>query len=346
MQLRLVYCESGPTTHLTVKRQAFIDPNRVIADLQAYFRDFPDSADVLTLSSAGEPTLYEPLGELIRVIKRHFRSLPLVVLTNGSLLWDSRVREALLAADRVVPSLDAVTEAVFRSLNRPHPDLDLEVILEGLKAFRRDYRGQFHLEVMLVSGFNDYPDELKKMRPLIDLLHPDQVELNTVVRPPADPCCQGLSSAGMEAVRKFFPAGSTEIIGRFKGFRGMERDLNTNQRIIDMVRRRPCTVEEMAASLGVPLEDLQRTLSDLLRREEITRCVFEGFEYICIADCLPAEAMETESMLPTIVHTKGIPLHQGEDRQPTTARSARRTAKAVTESNPAASSARDGKMGK
>ncbi len=279
-----LYCESGPTTHLTVKRQTFFDPDRVIPDLLAHFRDFPASADVLTFSSAGEPTLYEPLGELIRMIKRHFQSLPLVVLTNGSLLWDSRVREALMAADRVVPSLDAVTEAVFRSLNRPHPSLDLSLILEGLKAFRKDYRGQFHLEVMLVSGFNDHPDELKKMRPLIDLMHPDQVELNTVVRPPADPCCRGLSAAEMEAVRQFFPAGSTELIGRYKGFRGMERDLNTDQRIMDMVLRRPCTVEEMASSLGVPLEELQATLADLLAREQIAHHVVDGLKYVCRKD--------------------------------------------------------------
>ena len=120
-----VYCESGPTTHLTVKRQAFVDPDQVIRDLLAYFQEYPDSADVLTFSSAGEPTLYEPLGELIREVKRHLRSLPLVVLTNGSLLWDAKVREALSAADRVVPSLDAVTKEVFQSLNRPHPSLDL-----------------------------------------------------------------------------------------------------------------------------------------------------------------------------------------------------------------------------
>ncbi len=189
-----------------------------------------------------------------------------------------------MPADRVVPSLDAVTEAVFRSLNRPHSSLDLEVILEGLKAFRKDYRGQFHLEVMLVSGFNDHPDELKKMRPLINLLQPDQVELNTVVRPPADPCCRGLSLAEMEAVREFFPSQRTQIIGRFKGFQGMERDLHINQRVLEMVQRRPCTVEEMAASLGVPPEDLQTTLADLLARGQIAHRVFDGLEYVCSKD--------------------------------------------------------------
>jgi wyosine [tRNA(Phe)-imidazoG37] synthetase (radical SAM superfamily) len=276
-----IYCESGPTTHLSVKRQAFITPDQVLQDLLGYFRDYPDSADVLTFSSAGEPTLYEPLGRLVREIKKHFPSLPLVVLTNGSLLWDSAVREAMLAADRVVPSLDAVTQKVFQRLNRPHPGLDLETMVEGLKAFRQDYRGQFHLEVMLVSGFNDHPEELIKMQPIIDCLRPDQVELNTVVRPPADPCCRGLLGPEMEAVREFFPAGRTEIIGRFKGFRGIERDANMDRRVLDMVRRRPCTVEEMADSLGVPLEELEQALTDLLEKNEITRHVFGGLEYVC-----------------------------------------------------------------
>ena len=279
-----IYCESGPTTHLTVKRQAFVEPERVIGDLLAYFDEYPVGADVLTFSSAGEPTLYEPLGQLIREIKQRFQFLPLVVLTNGSLLWEAKVRQALLLADRVVPSLDAVTEVVFQKLNRPHPSLDLSLILEGLKAFRQDYRGQFHLEIMLVSGLNDHPEELKKIRPIIDLLRPDRVELNTIVRPPADPDSRGLSAPEMEAIRSLFPDDRTEIIGHFKGLRGIERDLNIDRRVMDMVRRRPCTVEEMAASLGVPLEDLQRTLTDLTKQEQIVRHVFDGLEYICTKD--------------------------------------------------------------
>ena len=82
-----VYCESGVTTHLTVRREAFVDPGQVISDLEDYFRRYPQGADVLTFSSAGEPTLYEPLGELIASIKRRFPLLPLIVLTNGSVTF-------------------------------------------------------------------------------------------------------------------------------------------------------------------------------------------------------------------------------------------------------------------
>jgi len=276
-----VYCESGPTTHLTLKRQAFVPPEQVMRDLTAYFDEHPAGADVLTFSSAGEPTLYEPLGELIREIKRKFRALPLVVLTNGSLLWDTAVRQALVPADRVVPSLDAVTEAVFRDLNRPHPTLEPGQIIEGLKAFRRDYRGQFHLEVMLVAGLNDAPHELAAVRGVIELLHPDRVELNTVVRPPAAPGCRGLSSHEMEAVRELFPPDTTEIIGHFKGYHGLQSDPHLAERVLHLVRRRPCAVDEMAAALGVPLDALQHILQGLMARDRITRQVFDGLEYIC-----------------------------------------------------------------
>ncbi len=278
-----IYCESGPTTHLTVNRQAFVDPDQVIQDLLAYFREYPDSVDVLTFSSAGEPTLYEPMGYLVRGIKRHFPFLPLVLLTNGSLFWDSNVRKAVLDVDRVVPSLDAVSEQVFRSINRPHVSLDLTSIVEGLKALRKDYRGRFHLEVMLVAGVNDHPDELKKIRSIIDLVCPDRVELNTIVRPPADPGSGGLSAAEMEAAWAFFPADRTEIIGRFKGFPETRNDVNLERRVLDMVRRRPCTVGEMADSLGVPPADLQQVLSDLFERKEICRRIFNDQEYVCVA---------------------------------------------------------------
>jgi len=108
-----VYCESGPTTHLSVKREDFTDPVEVLRELDDFFRRSPNGADVLTFSSAGEPTLYLRLGELIRKIKGKYPDLPLVVLTNGSLLLDAAVRRDLLRADRVVPSLDAATPGIF-----------------------------------------------------------------------------------------------------------------------------------------------------------------------------------------------------------------------------------------
>lgn len=276
-----VYCESGSTTHLTIKRQAFVDPDHVVHELEDYFSSYPGGADVLTFSSAGEPTLYEPLGELLRAVKKRFAPIPLIVLTNGSLLWDPEVRRDLLAADRVVPSLDAVTPEVFNRVNRPHPALDLDLIIEGIHAFKREYQGRLHLEVVLVSGLNDDSNQLIKIAHAIERISPDQIELNTVVRPPADPRFLGLSIEEMEKASAFFPPKRTQIIGQFKAAACAAKDLALDERVLELVRRRPCTAVEMAGCLGVEVEQLKTSLSRLLEENRLARYVFTDREYLC-----------------------------------------------------------------
>lgn len=276
-----VYCESGPTTRLTLKRRPFAPPDRVMADLEEYFKSHPGGADVLTFSSAGEPTLYEPLGELIRDIKKCYPHLPLVVLTNGSLLHDPEVRKALLAADRVVPSVDAATLDAFLRVNRPHPGLDLPAILEGLRAFRREYRGELHVEVMVVAGINDSAEELSAISNVIGCLGADEVELNTVVRPPADPGAAGLSAAEMAKVSAFFPNERIRIIGCFQGAGRGGHDLAVGERVLELIRRRPCTAAEMAVSLAVSAEELEKALDGLLRENRLVRRFFNDMEYLC-----------------------------------------------------------------
>ncbi|MFP5212939.1 MAG: radical SAM protein [Acidobacteriota bacterium] len=275
-----VYCESGRTTHLSVERRAFVDPAQVMRDLESYFAEYPQGADVLTFSSAGEPTLYEPMRELLRDVKKRFPSLPLIVLTNGSLLWDPRVREDLMTADVVAPSLNAATPEVYRAVNRPHPSLGLTRVLEGLEAFSREYRGHLHVEVMLVRGLNDHAEELTAIRRIVDRLAPRRVELNTVVRPPADPDVRGLSSEAMQEAEAFFPAGLTRVIGTFKGSGEAGSELGLKERVLRMVRRRPCTAEETAESLGVRLEDLQESLTELESSGKLVRSRFDGREFL------------------------------------------------------------------
>lgn len=278
-----IYCESGPTTHLTTNRRSFVSPEQVIEDLHRYFRQYPQGADVLTFSSAGEPTLYEPLGELVRAIKKHFPAFPLVMLTNGSLLWKPDVRRDLQAIDRVVPSLDAVSPEVFQRLNRPHPGLELDTIVEGLQAFAKDYPGRLHIEVMLVAGFNESIEELSAIARLVGQLQPAEVELNTVVRPPAHPDTLGVCAADMERAQTFFAPGKAKIIGQFKTCSTAGSDLDLAARILALVRRRPCTVAEMAASLGVDAQDLGKTLRVLENKGMLVRSVFGDREYCCQA---------------------------------------------------------------
>ncbi len=279
-----IYCESGPTTRLSVTRENFVDPSEILAELSAFLRLHPNAADVLTFSGAGEPTLYSGLGELISAVKKAHPRFPLIVLTNGSLLWEPEVRRCLLKADRVVPSLDAVTAAVFRSINRPHPSLDPERIIEGIRAFRKEYKGRLHVEIALVSGVNDSAAELSALAGVIESIRPDKIELNTVVRPPARPGTRGLTDARMEWAASFFNSLNAEIVGVFESD---EQDCGAEQiglRIVETVERRPCTVAELAASLGVPEKIVEQESRRLQEQGKLRLLRFDGKLFLCPAE--------------------------------------------------------------
>lgn len=275
-----IYCESGPTTRLSVERQNFVYCSEVLEELRAFMRLNPNGADVLTFSSAGEPTLYEPMGELISAVKKDHPQLPLIVLTNGSLLWKPEVRRGLMKADRVVPSLDAVTAVVFRKINRPHPSLEPGQIIEGIRAFRKDYKGELHIEALLARGINDSPEELSAMARAIASMAPDKVELNTVVRPPAHAGAKGLTGEQMAMAAQFFSSLHVEIIGAFEARAQTGSGQDIDRRIIETVERRPCTPAELATSLGVEIELVERESRRLEKEGRLRKISFGGKSYL------------------------------------------------------------------
>ena len=277
-----IYCESGRTTCLTLERQVFVPPERVVRDLRDHMIDHPGQADVLTLSSAGEPTLYAALGDLLQMVKGSFPDLPLAVLTNGSLLWDPVVRKDLMWADIVIPSLDAVTPAVFRKINRPCGGLTVDAILEGLRAFRKDYRGQLRVEVLLVAHHNDDPAELARLARVLEAVRPEAVELNTVVRPPAFPGAAGLPQAEMELALAHFQGLNARIIGSYQGGGICRQEDRLEQRILDLVGRRPCTAVEMAQSLSVSAARMERSVEGLLKSGSLVTYSHGGALYYCL----------------------------------------------------------------
>ncbi len=135
-----IYCEVGPTTCQTRERFSY-QTEAIIQELADYLKDPGVRPDVITLAGSGEPTLNQGLGRIIREIKA-MSQIPVAVLTNGALLYLPEVRRELAAADVVLPSLDAAREETYRAINRPLPELSLESLLEGLTAFRREYRGR------------------------------------------------------------------------------------------------------------------------------------------------------------------------------------------------------------
>ncbi len=277
-----VYCELGRTTHLTVERKPFVQAKKIIDELNAFFADKNHPAvDFITLGGSGEPTLNSKIGEVIKAAKG-LKKAPVAVLTNASLMWKEEVSQALLAADVVLPSLDAVSEEVWQKINRPHPLLKLEKIIQGLIDFRQRYSGQIWLEVLFVKGINDSPQELERLKEVIKEIAPDKIQLNTVVRPPAESGTSALTETELKRIKDFF-GPNAEIIASFS--RKLEREaalLDLKDRILAMLKRRPCTLEDMANALSVHLNAIIKIVDELQKQGQLNSYEHSGKRFFVV----------------------------------------------------------------
>ena len=262
--LDCVYCECGPTEALTLERKEYVPTQDVLDELDAFLAGRP-ALDSITFSGSGEPTLHLGIGKIIHYIKDNYPEYPVTVLTNGTLLTDPAVRAELVRADRVVPSLDAVSDAAFTAVNRPVPGLDNAAVIEGLVRFREEYHQQLWLEFFLVPGQNDAPDELAAIAAAAARIRPDRVQLNTVARPPAEPDARAVSLDELDALAELIP-GFVEVIADHPLPASNTEGRGSADLVLDLLRRRPCTLQDIAAGLDMhPNEVLKYT--DRLVRE-------------------------------------------------------------------------------
>ncbi|MCD4766879.1 MAG: radical SAM protein, partial [Methanosarcinales archaeon] len=174
----------GQTNKLQVKRESFYPKEDILSDIGKVM-NFAN-ADHITFVGDGEPTLCKDLGWLIKSCKNKWQ-IPVAVITNGSLFFMGDVRQDLKSSDVVLPTLDAGSEEVYRTLNRPHGSIGFEEMLQGQVDFRKEYPGKIWLEVMLVKGVNDSDESLLEIKDAIEQVKPDRIYISVPIRPPAKP---------------------------------------------------------------------------------------------------------------------------------------------------------------
>lgn len=156
-----VYCQVGATPAQEIMPGSFLAPDMIFQQVSQRLDDIraqDETVDYLTFVPDGEPTLDENLAESIAALRS--LGLPIAVISNASLLWQSSVRNALRLADWVSVKVDCVDEPLWRQINRPHPALELGRILDGIQAFAHAYGGTLVSETMLLAGLNDTPETL------------------------------------------------------------------------------------------------------------------------------------------------------------------------------------------
>ena len=203
--LDCVYCQWGSVGKTVFERKEYADPKEIISELKSWLEDNPKKAKELkfiTLSGLGEPTLHSGIGKLIETIKKIVPISKIAVITNSTLLGDSLVRKELLKVDLIVPSLDAIDSEIFKKIDRPNEGIELDQIVKGLVALRKEFKGLIWLEIMLVSGLNDDLGQIMGLKKVIEEINPDKIQLNSPVRSTAEKDIYPVEKAKLEKIKE------------------------------------------------------------------------------------------------------------------------------------------------
>lgn len=265
--LDCIYCECGRTRNLTLDRKEYVPVEKVESELKDFLSQSP-GLDFITFSGSGEPTLHKNIGDLIGFLKKDYSRYNVALLTNGTLLHDPEVRGQIADADLVKVSLDAGSAENFTSINRPHPDIELSEIIDGLISFRKIYSKKLWIEVFIVKGINDNDKELKKIKDILKLVRPDRIHLNTLDRPGTESWVEPVDERFLKGVAGYLcdatVINSPDASGEMPG-------ADFRQFIISTVKRRPCTAEDVSRILNINENDAKKHLDKLYDNGEIKK---------------------------------------------------------------------------
>jgi wyosine [tRNA(Phe)-imidazoG37] synthetase (radical SAM superfamily) len=277
-----VYCQVGKTNNITVDRRAFYKPE----DLLRAVRKKIDEAtvrnernDYLTFVPDGEPTLDLNISKEISSLKQ--TGLPTAVITNASLLWRDDVKEDLRKADFISFKVDAVSEDLWRKVNRPHKDLRLNMVLEGIREFTEEFRGTVVSETMLIGNI-DYRDEFERIAEFLkELKKLNKAYIAIPTRPPTENWVKRAKEDVLNAAFQVFSeklgANRVEYLIGYEGnafaFSG-----NVEEDLLSITAVHPMRKEAVEAFLKKDCTNW-RVIEKLLEENKLIELEYEGNKY-------------------------------------------------------------------
>ena len=274
-----IYCQLGARQKSSIAHETFYEPQTIRDSVKSLLgRINPaDKPDFLTFVASGEPTLDANLGKSIRLLKGF--NIPIAVITNASLLSDPVVRENLMDADWVSVKVDAVTDNVWRRINRPHPSLTLNLVMEGMQRFAADFKGTLVTETMMLEGFNDSPEVIQSTAEFILQLKPSKAYIAIPTRPPAVSSVKPAGSENINMAYQIFRKKGlkTELIlgfeGKDTGYTG-----NAENDILNISSVHPLREDAMDELLRKDNADFS-TVEKLIREGKLIQLEYEDKKY-------------------------------------------------------------------
>ena len=266
-----LYCELAPA--ITTDTQTHtIDVKTIIDELKTHLSD---KIDVITLTANGEPTLYPLLDELIDEIDKIKNSTQTLILTNSASLVDEKVFNSLLKLDQVKLSLDAISQDIFKKIDRPHESIDIKQIVQKVIDFSQIFKGKLFIEILFVYGINDTKQEIKKLNEVLLSLHVERIDLGTIDRPPAYPV-SGISYKELHnASLQFDSSLPIHIASRVHA--EPNNSFYSNEDILNTLDKRPLTMDDINLLFD---EDTKDRLHLMIKEDKVSKKAVGNLEFL------------------------------------------------------------------
>ncbi|WP_292461160.1 radical SAM protein [Methanothermococcus sp.] len=218
-----VYCQVGRTLNKTIERQAFYKVEDIIQSVEKRIinlKNRNEKIDYITYVPDGEPTLDINLKKEVEELKK--LNIPIAIITNTSLMYREDVREDLMDFDLVSLKINAVDGELWKIIDRPHDELNLKDILNGILKFKKEFKGKIITETMLLDEINYTDEVIMDTAKFLKKLSPNKCYISIPIRPPAEK----IKPANEETINRVFQIFS-KIIGLDKveyliGYEGNE----------------------------------------------------------------------------------------------------------------------------
>ena len=236
------------------------NPEDIVEEVKEYLKkhNYPD---VITITANGEPTLYSQLNKLIELLNSLKGKSKLLILTNGSTIHREDIQEALLKLDMVKVSLDAVSEKIFKKVDRPIQNISVKNVIDGLIEFRKKFKGELIIEILVVKNVNDTEENMLELRDVLRLIKPDRVDLGTVDRPPAYRV-EPVSDEKLLELGEFLKDFNLNILFR-RNLDFSNPNLEEDE-ILEILKRRPLSIDDLTE------------LTDSITKEKILDRVYKN----------------------------------------------------------------------
>ena len=231
---------------------------QVIAEVKAALASHPH-IDVITLTANGEPTLYPDLAGLVRELNLIKGRAKTLILSNGSGVLDPKICKALKGLDIVKFSLDSAVQKTFARIDRSGKKIGVGELVAAIAKFRREFKGELVLEILVVKGLNDTKVEFEALNAALNQILPARVDISTIDRPPAYPV-KGVSQELLRELAQQI-SGVPCVIASAKY--GDEKFELSKEELLELVKRRPQSENDVTNSFSESSkQNLQKLLAD------------------------------------------------------------------------------------